>query len=102
MSDVLNKELKELQLIHNEKKSDSGINLAGFKEKVMEDQDKLRQDLKSKQNTNEFMESFLPIILSSLRYLVFQICWPIIASFNFTIASFFQITGNLSPENYFN
>ena len=50
MSDVLNKELKELQLIHNEKKSDSDINLAGFKEKVIEDQDKLRQDLKSEFN----------------------------------------------------
>ena len=47
LSDVLNKELKELQLRHNERKSDSDTDLAGFKEKVIEDQDKLRQDLKS-------------------------------------------------------
>ena len=51
LSDVLNKELKELQLKHEERKSDPDTTyLAGFKEKVMEDQDKLRQDLRSEFN----------------------------------------------------
>ena len=50
LSEVLNKELKELQLKHDERKSDSDTNLAAFKEKLIEDQDKLRRDLKSEFN----------------------------------------------------
>ena len=47
LSDVLNKELKELQLKHQERNSGSNTDLEGFKEKVIEDQDRLRRDLKS-------------------------------------------------------
>ena len=47
MSDVLNKELKDLKLKHQERTSDSNTDLEGFKAKVIEDQDRLRQDLKS-------------------------------------------------------